>query len=103
MVARRRLKRAVRHSTLPPSHTKRVSLAEANIEKAGSGSAEKNVQQIRDEIAQEEASRKTVGIASTLSPMSPITPSMEAGVSGAAGSDSDDSDSDGEEGVKVPG
>lgn len=102
MVARRRLKRAVRHSTMPP-HTKRVSLAEANIEKVGAGSAEKNVQQIRDEIAQEEASRKTVGIASTLSPMSPITPEMETGIRGTNGSSDSDTSEDEEEGVKVPG
>ncbi|KIM29046.1 hypothetical protein M408DRAFT_329071 [Serendipita vermifera MAFF 305830] len=100
MVARRRLKRAVRHSQMPPKRTKHVSLAEANIDKAGKGSAEKNVQALRAEIAQEEASRQKVGIAPTLSPTSPISPAMDSALQGAAESDSD---SDSEEGVKVPG
>jgi len=100
MVARRRLKRSVRHSQAPPPRTKHVPLAEANIEKAGKGSAEKNVQQIRDEIAEEEASRRKVGIAPTLSPASPIPPAMGSAVHRNHDSDSE---SDSEEGVKVPG
>lgn len=99
MVARRRLKRAVRHSQLPPKRTKHVSLAEANIDKAGKGSAEKSVQQLRDEIAQEEASRQKTGIAAGISPTSPISPTMGSGVHGAEESDSDSET----EGVKVAG
>ncbi|KAG8835285.1 hypothetical protein FRC17_004329 [Serendipita sp. 399] len=103
MVARRRLKRPVRHSQAPPRRTNPVPLAEANIEKAGSGSAEKNVQQIRDEIAQEEASRKQVGIAPTLSPTSPISPAMGTGLRGAADSDTESESEEDQEGVKVAG
>jgi hypothetical protein len=67
MVARRRLKRAVRHSQVP-HRTKHVPLAEATIEKVGKGGAEKQVQQMRESIAKEEASRQTEGIAPTLMP-----------------------------------
>jgi hypothetical protein len=100
MVARRRLKRSTRHSHVPPARTKHVSLADANIEKVGKGSAEKNVQQLRNEIAEEEASRQKVGIDQALSPMSPMSPAMGAGVRREPESESD---SDSEEGVKVPG
>lgn len=100
MVARRRLRRVMRHSQMP-SRTRHVPLAEATIEKVGQGGAEKNVQQMRDEIAEEESKRQKVGIAATLSPMSPISPAMDAGMQGA----DSDSESEGEEqeGVKVPG
>lgn len=101
MVARRRLKRSVRHSQVPPPRTKHVSLAEANIDKAGKGSAEKNVQALRDEIAEEEASRQKVGIAPTVSPTSPISPEMGSALVRGPESESDSSDS--EEGIKVPG
>jgi hypothetical protein len=67
MVARRRLKRAVRHPQVP-HRAKHVPLAEATIEKVGQGGAEKQVQEIRDSIAKEEASRQTEGIAPTLMP-----------------------------------
>ncbi|CCA77992.1 hypothetical protein PIIN_00706 [Serendipita indica DSM 11827] len=102
MVARRRLKRPVRHNQLPPQRTKHVSLAEANIEKAGKGSAEKDVMQVRNEIAQEEASRNKVGFADALSPASPIPPAMGSGL---RGDDESDSESEEEvvEGTKVPG
>jgi hypothetical protein len=102
MVARIRLRRAMRHSQTP-SRRKHVSLAEATIEKVGQGSAEKNVQQIRDEIAEEEANRRKGGIAATLSPMSPISPAMGAGMPGADDSDSDNESGEEQEGVKVPG
>ena|SRR4051794_21713837 len=101
MVARRRLKRSVRHSQVPPTRTKHVSLAEANIDKAGKGSAEKNVQALRDEIAEEEASRQKQGIAPTLSPTSPISPEMGSALQREPESDSDSES--GEEGVKVAG
>ncbi|KAG9057503.1 hypothetical protein FS842_006284 [Serendipita sp. 407] len=103
MVARRRLKRPTRHSQAPPRRTNPVPLAKANIEKAGTGSAEKNVQQIRDEIAQEEASRKQVGIAPTLSPTSPISPAMGTGLRGAGDSDTESESEEEQEGVKVAG
>jgi hypothetical protein len=59
MVARRRLKRAIRRNpAIPPVHTRRVPLAEAVIEKAGPGKAEREVEQMRQELAQEEDERR---------------------------------------------
>lgn len=59
MVARRRLKRAIRRNpAIPPVHTRRVPLSEAVIEKAGPGKAERDVEQMRQELAQEEDERR---------------------------------------------
>lgn len=94
MVARRRLKRAVHHSQIPPRTNRHVSLAEATIEKVGKGGAEKQVQEIRDEIAKEEASRQTEGegVAPTLVSPAP----EESGLTVPATPDSESSDSDDE-------
>lgn len=107
MVARRRLKRAVRrHSQIPAHTTRRVTLAEAIIEKTGPGKAEKDVEQMRNDIAQEEAGRKKEGKDLSLSPASPISPGIGLGIGGLANLASpvedEDDDSD-REGVKVPG
>ena len=59
MVARRRLKRAIRRNpAIPPVLTRRVPLSEAVIEKAGPGKAEREVEQMRQELAQEEDERR---------------------------------------------
>lgn len=77
----------MRHPQIP-HRTKHVPLAEATIEKVGQGGAQKQVQEIRDSIAKEEASRQTEGIAPTLLPTSsqgedpglivPATPDSES-------------------------
>jgi hypothetical protein len=94
MVARRRLRRAVRQV---PHRTKHVPLAEATIEKVGKGGAEKQVQEIRDSIAKEEASRQTEGIAPTLLPTSPTEQAEDPGLVVPA---TPDSESDSDESIK---
>ncbi|KAG9103866.1 hypothetical protein FRC06_007395 [Ceratobasidium sp. 370] len=56
MVARRRLKRPVKRNAHLEPH-KRVSLAEAAIDKAGPGKAERDADATRDQIESEEASK----------------------------------------------
>ncbi|QRW00524.1 stress protein A family protein [Ceratobasidium sp. AG-Ba] len=56
MVARRRLKRPAKRTAHLEPH-KRVSLAEAAIDKAGPGKAERDADATRDEIESEEASK----------------------------------------------
>src|SRR5258706_12536371 len=59
MVARRRLKRAIRRNpAIPPVQTRRVPLSEAVIEKAGPGKAAREVEQMGQELAQEEDERR---------------------------------------------
>jgi hypothetical protein len=53
MVARRRLKRPAKRAAHLEPH-KRVSLAEAEIDKAGPGKAERDADATRDEIESEE-------------------------------------------------
>lgn len=53
MVARRRLKRPAKRTAHLEPH-KRVSLAEAEIDKAGPGKAERDADATRDEIESEE-------------------------------------------------
>lgn len=116
MIARRRLKRPIKRNTgLPPVHTHRVSLADAVIEKAGPGKAEREVEQMRQELAKEEQDRRQQAAGSKgkdAEPLSPIT--LRAGlsmnvpveISSPREEDEDDStESEGEEreGVKVAG
>ncbi|KAG9101034.1 hypothetical protein FS749_010892 [Ceratobasidium sp. UAMH 11750] len=56
MVARRRLKRPAKRTAHLEPH-KRVSLAEAAIDKAGPGKAERDADATRDQIESEEASK----------------------------------------------
>lgn len=92
----------MRPSQMVP-RTKHVPLAEATIEKVGQGGAEKNVQQIRDEIAQEEASRQKQGIAAGFSPMSPISPAMGSNLRGIEDYESEEEEVEEQENVKVAG
>lgn len=99
MVARRRLKRAVHHSRPPPRH-KHVSLAEATIEKVGQGSAEKQVEEMRKEIAEEEQSRQKSSSADSSQYHKELkSPTDESSPVPDTESDSDDTD----EGIKAPG
>jgi hypothetical protein len=56
MVARRRLKRPAKRAAHLEPH-KRVSLAEAEIDKAGPGKAERDADATRDQIESEEANK----------------------------------------------
>lgn len=101
MVARRRLKRAVPHSQIPP-RTKHVPLAQATIEKPGQGSTEKQVQEMRHEIAQEEASRQKKGPITMVIPPSPAASAIHPSSSSDA-IDVTESSSDTDEGIDVAG
>lgn len=58
MVARRRLKRPARRTAhLDMNGARRVSLAEANIDKAGQGRVDKEVENMRTEMEREEIGR----------------------------------------------
>jgi hypothetical protein len=108
MVARRRLKRAIRRNpAVPPVHTRRVPLSEAVIEKAGPGKAELDVEQMRQELAQEEDERrhkKPAGGSFGSIPGPPGASGLGIGMDMPLTSPPEESESESEpEGVKIRG